>query len=353
MPFVPDWAPNSHPLFVHFPIALLFAAVLVDLLALAWRSRPWLHPAAVTLYVLGTLGAVAAYLSGQDAADSVMLPAEAQPVLTEHANLAWWTMWFFVIYTIARLVIVRWEGARRPVVHGVLFLIGLAGLYLPWETGGHGGEMVFRHGVGVQVAQEEETRRDTSAAAEEGPALQISESGSWYWNAGRSGQLQQERFEWLTGTPDDLETETTERPDDGPALALQLDGEPVLFTAGPSLSSIQVDAEVNLEGLDGTFMLVHHVLDAQNYDFLAIEGNTLRLGRVRDDEQTVHDEGSFAPEGWLSLRLVSDQDHYRGYVNGEMVAHGHGPAPEAGTVGVRLDGSGTARIDHLDVQVLR
>ena len=353
MPFVPDWAPNSHPLFVHFPIALLFAAVLVDLLALLWRSRPWLHPAAVTFYVLGTLGAVAAYLSGQDAADSVVLPAAAQPVLTEHANLAWWTMAFFVIYAAVRLVILRWEGSRRLVVHGLLFLVGLGGLYLPWATADHGAEMVFRYGVGVQVAQENQAREDTSAAAAEGPALQVSESGSWHWNAGASASLQGEDFEWLVGAPDGLETETTERAEGGSALALRPQGEPVLFTAGPPLRSIQVDAEVNLEEFGGTFMLVHHVQDADNYDFLAIEGDTLQLGRVRQGQRSVSDEGSFAPEGWLSIRLVSDGDHYRGYVNGEMIAHGHGSAPDPGPVGLRLEGSGTVLLADMNTQSLR
>lgn len=50
MNLVPEWAPNVHPLIVHFPIALLFAAVLVDAAALAVRRRyPGVRYAAVGL----------------------------------------------------------------------------------------------------------------------------------------------------------------------------------------------------------------------------------------------------------------------------------------------------------------
>jgi uncharacterized membrane protein len=39
MNLVPEWAPNVHPLVVHFPIALVIAAALADALALAVRRR--------------------------------------------------------------------------------------------------------------------------------------------------------------------------------------------------------------------------------------------------------------------------------------------------------------------------
>ena len=35
MNLVPAWAPNIHPLLVHFPIALLYAAAAVDLVGWA------------------------------------------------------------------------------------------------------------------------------------------------------------------------------------------------------------------------------------------------------------------------------------------------------------------------------
>ena len=49
MTFIPDWAPNVHPMLVHFPIALLCVAVLLDAVALAMRKQAGLRLAAVLI----------------------------------------------------------------------------------------------------------------------------------------------------------------------------------------------------------------------------------------------------------------------------------------------------------------
>ena len=61
MNLVPDWAPNIHPLLVHFPIALLCAAAAVDVVGWAFRRNRQLRQLATLLYVLGTGGAIVAW----------------------------------------------------------------------------------------------------------------------------------------------------------------------------------------------------------------------------------------------------------------------------------------------------
>jgi len=80
MSFLPDWAPNLHALIVHFPIAILFVAVLIDILGLLLRRKPFWRRAAVLLYVLGGVAVFVTYLTGEQAADSVFLPTEARSV---------------------------------------------------------------------------------------------------------------------------------------------------------------------------------------------------------------------------------------------------------------------------------
>ena len=57
--------PNIHPAFVHLPLALLPVALAFDVLSVAQRRQQWLDRAAASLYCLGAVGAVAAYLTGQ------------------------------------------------------------------------------------------------------------------------------------------------------------------------------------------------------------------------------------------------------------------------------------------------
>ena len=150
MNLVPDWAPNIHPLLVHFPIALLSAAVALDLVGCAcWCNKP-LRQAATLLYGLGTVGAIATYLSGRAASQSIWLPGMAQPILKEHWDWALRTIWFFPIVTAVRLVLLR-PSRREPAVALVvaLALVGLVGIGLLLETGDRGGRLVYQHGVGT------------------------------------------------------------------------------------------------------------------------------------------------------------------------------------------------------------
>jgi uncharacterized membrane protein len=376
MELVPEWAPNVHPMFVHFPIALLFTAVGVDFLALVVRPWRWLRRAAVTIYVLGAVATIATYFTGTWAADSITLPAEAQTVLTEHATLAWWTMWGFGLYALLRLGTVFYERTRRSVgVHGALFALALAGLYLPYQTGDHGSMMVYKYGAGVQGASSRPpigsggTASDSTAEGNAGGGPQVSKSGAWRWQPaeGTVRALRRDTaFAWLAGEASALNPAVRERSGaGGPALALEGpagESGPVMFTAGGALRSIQAEARLKLSGFDGTAMLVHHVQDANNYDFVALDpdgsgagGGTMRLGRVRGGERSVSAEGTYAAQegGWLPVRVVSDASHYRGYVGGEMVAHGHAGAPEPGRVGVRLEGSGTVLLQAMQVQRLQ
>ena len=71
--FLPDWAPNMHPMLVHFPIVLLIVAVFFDIAALIFRSRHFFMRVALILFIMGALALLLTWLSGRAAADSVMV----------------------------------------------------------------------------------------------------------------------------------------------------------------------------------------------------------------------------------------------------------------------------------------
>ena len=76
---------NFHPVFVHFPIVLWFAALLFELLAV-WRASDDMQRTAARMLYLGTLAAVVTALSGWAAENSVP-PGDARHVVGIHETL--------------------------------------------------------------------------------------------------------------------------------------------------------------------------------------------------------------------------------------------------------------------------
>ena len=150
MNLVPGWAPNLHPLVVHFPIALLLTAAGLDVAGWALRCNRSLRFVATALYLLGTLAIVAAYVTGRAAAGTVWLPGMAHAAVKEHWDSAFRAVWFFTILTAVRLVLLWWGRAEpRPALVALLTLVGLLGVVLLAETGDRGGRLVYQHGVGI------------------------------------------------------------------------------------------------------------------------------------------------------------------------------------------------------------
>jgi uncharacterized membrane protein len=150
MNLIPGWAPNIHPLVVHFPIALLMTAAGLDVAGLALRCNRSLRFVATALYVLGTLTIVAAYFTGRAAADTIWLPGMAHAAVKEHWDWAFRAVMFFTILTAVRLVLLwRVRPDPRPALVAALTLAGLLGVVLLGETGDRGGRLVFQYGVGT------------------------------------------------------------------------------------------------------------------------------------------------------------------------------------------------------------
>src|SRR6056297_496958 len=149
MELIPEWAPNIHPILVHFPIAIILLAVLMDLLSFFLPDQWWDDLKTTILYGIGAVSALAAYYTGTLAADSVFLPSGAQSVLNEHADWALWTVWFFGIYAVLRILLHWYQKMDQKIIRIGLFVIALPDIFFLYETGDHGAEMVFGYGAGT------------------------------------------------------------------------------------------------------------------------------------------------------------------------------------------------------------
>lgn len=151
MTLLPDWAPNLHPLVIHFPIAWWIAAVVVDLVALAIPRAAWADTVASCLYPAGAVSAMAAYLTGRQAASTVLMPGMALPIVQQHENWALATTIAFSVVALVRL----WTRFRRPqpqaVIRSALVGAALVALVFLFQTGERGARLVFERGVGVAV----------------------------------------------------------------------------------------------------------------------------------------------------------------------------------------------------------
>jgi len=139
---------------IHFPIACLFLAPLFDIGCLVFRKRVWLDRAAIALYVIGTIGAGAAYLTGQRAAAALQdLSPGTESALADHENFAVLTLVALSVVSLVRLA-VNWLARNdRRINLGFFRLVAipvaLAGLAMLALTADRGGTLVYKHGVGV------------------------------------------------------------------------------------------------------------------------------------------------------------------------------------------------------------
>ena len=150
MSLIPAWAPNLHPLVVHFPIALLFAAGAVDLAGLLMPERKPVRDAATWLYVGGASTAVGAYFTGYTAAQAGAFSPEIAALVDGHNDWAFAATWLFAFFASLRLAMSyilrprrrcrsapspsRWSDSARSS-----------------QTALHGARLVFGQGLGVQA----------------------------------------------------------------------------------------------------------------------------------------------------------------------------------------------------------
>jgi uncharacterized membrane protein len=141
-----------HPQIVHFVIALLLVGVAMRVVSLTGKLRFTL-PAGFTLLLIGTVAAWLAVKSGTDAHGPVeRIPGARAAVMEheEHGQLA-----LKVFYVVALLEIAAVLMSMRPTlvrraywVYVASALVGLFGAFELYETGEHGGALVYSYAGG-------------------------------------------------------------------------------------------------------------------------------------------------------------------------------------------------------------
>jgi uncharacterized membrane protein len=140
---------NIHPLIVHFPIALLSAALLVFWLSWLARHEAW-GWTGLWLLGLGTLSALVAVWTGLQAGNGVMIaPSVREHILEHHEH-------YMLTILALSIILTAWAWLARPLPRrgriGFLVLMLLMVAILV-KGADYGGWMVFGYNAGGSLPQ--------------------------------------------------------------------------------------------------------------------------------------------------------------------------------------------------------
>jgi len=141
--------PNWHPILVHFTIGLLSTAVVFYLLSMLLPVGEKLksHWQIVARWCLwsGMAITVLTLIAGYLAYNSVAHDTPSHEAMTEHRNWAFATAAVFAVLTLWSV----WIHLKKQIPSIAFLVLALVSGALLASTGWHGGEAVYRYGLGV------------------------------------------------------------------------------------------------------------------------------------------------------------------------------------------------------------
>jgi len=316
--------PNLHPLVLHFPIALAMFALALRVAHMIWPRWQQADYAAGLVTAGAALGGIAAWLAGRQAVTTLgPLSAPAELTLSRHANLAGWTAAILILAAVLAGVAAKRRHSlaenQRIVWRAGLFLslVVVAGLLA--VTADLGGRLVYVHGVAVAPL----SRAPAGAnAAENGGGVTLTTATS---------------------------TREVEIGPDG--ALLEVSGEGLVTLAGV-YDDVTVTAVLDPSGFTGTIALVHHASSLRDWEGLAMTPDgVVSLVRWTAGQSTVLKKTSLLfPREEVQLDVAAAQGHFKGFVDEELLVHGHGASGAPGWVGLYFKGDGVLHLTKLQAQ---
>lgn len=145
---MPEIIPNLHPLIVHFPIALISVSAIFHVTAIATRGKACATHCSVLAHTtlwLGALAALPTVFFGWQAFNSVNHDEAGHAAMLLHR--AWGLATLALLVVLAGWDFWRSKADAMPSWWFAGAVIGAWGMVA--ATAWHGGELVYRHGLGV------------------------------------------------------------------------------------------------------------------------------------------------------------------------------------------------------------
>lgn len=134
---------HFHPMIVHFPIALLVVGFLADVLSLFFgKKEACLSRIGFYLMLLGTLGTVAGYVTGEFFTKE--LTGAAGDLKENHEVFSKITMFIMIVASIIRIFTVV-KHKEQGVLKWLVFILFFIGTIMVGITGYLGGSLVLNY----------------------------------------------------------------------------------------------------------------------------------------------------------------------------------------------------------------
>ena len=148
---------HIHPMIIHFPIALIIIGFLADVTGLIFK-KDFFNKMATVLITLGAIGAIAAYISGENAGEGIEEGTSLGAALEVHQDAAALALIITLIATIVRLLFIylkKFVGIYKY-ISVILLLLSVIAIS---RTGFYGGDLVYKHGAGVTISSEPDIKQ--------------------------------------------------------------------------------------------------------------------------------------------------------------------------------------------------
>ena len=143
---------DIHPRVVHFPIALLATYSVLEIVGILFKKE-FISKSALLILCVGVATSLLAVLTGNQAANNFTFwTDESSVLLNDHQTFATFLLWFSAIVCGMRIYFIVKKKISGKIKY--LFLIlSLVILYLVYQTGTYGGDLVKRFGIGTEMYQ--------------------------------------------------------------------------------------------------------------------------------------------------------------------------------------------------------
>ena len=148
---------DIHPKVVHFPIALLTTYSLLEIVGIVFKKE-FISKSALLILCLGVVTAFFAVLTGNQAsADFNFWTDDSSALLGEHQNYATYLLWFAVLVCGIRIFVIL-KKMFSGITKYLFILFALMILFLVYQTGMHGGDLVKKYGIGTEIYNSSESK---------------------------------------------------------------------------------------------------------------------------------------------------------------------------------------------------